>query len=212
MICGVDEAGRGPVIGPLVVAGVMAPEKRLKILEEVGVRDSKKLSKKRRMELYNTINKHFTCFWVKLDPPEIDARVGRGATLNEIEAIKFSEVIDFLKPKKAFVDAADVNAENFRKAVARRLEHEVEIVSEHRADENYPIVSAASIMAKVERDSIIERLQSRYGNLGSGYPSDPATMEFLEKWFEKNNHFPDFIRKSWKTLEPFKNRRLGDYL
>ena len=212
MICGVDEAGRGPVIGPLVVAGVMAPEKRLKVLEEIGVKDSKKLTKKKRSELYGIINNHFDCFWVRLDPPEIDASIGKGKSLNEMEAAKFSEVINFLKPKKAYIDAADVSAKNFHKAVAKRLNHKVELIVEHKADETYTIVSAASIIAKVERDSIIERLCDRYGDLGSGYPSDPVTRAFLEGWFEKNDHFPDFIRRSWKTVEPFKNRKLFDYL
>lgn len=212
MICGIDEAGRGPVIGPLMVAGVMAPEKRLKVLEEIGVKDSKKLTKKKRSELYGVIKRHFTCFSIKLDPPEIDALMGGGKSLNNIEAMKFSEVINFLKPRKAFIDAADVNAKNFQRAIERRLELKVELIVEHKADENYPIVSAASIIAKVERDSIVERLCREYGNLGSGYPSDPTTVAFLEEWFEKNRRFPDFIRKSWKTLEPFKNKKLGDYL
>lgn len=210
IISGVDEAGRGSVIGPLVVAGVSIEEKDLQKLVDLGVKDSKLLSPQKREELATEIRKMaLICHVVFLTPAEIDTVVESKRKLhklNRLEAKAMARIITILKPDLAYVDASDVLAERFGEHIAEQLDFATKIVSEHKADLTYPIVSAASIIAKVERDQAISQLNQRYGNLGCGYPSDPKTINFLEDWTTKFGSYPDFVRKSWKTAKRIKSK------
>ncbi len=210
-VAGVDEAGRGPVIGPLVIAGVLASKDETEALKQIGVKDSKKLAKNKRKELYKTIKENHQTYTIHITPRELDT-LRKKTTLNRIEAIKFAEIINELKPEKAYIDAADVVPKNFQKAIEETLKTPTTLIVEHKADENYPIVSAASIIAKVERDREIEKLSQKYGQIGSGYPADPITQKFLKEWHQKHRSFPDCVRKSWKTIDAFKNSKLTEFL
>jgi ribonuclease HII len=209
-VVGVDDAGRGAVIGPLVIAGVLVDEQDLPMLKELGVKDSKRLSPRRREQLAEEIKKlalkyHF----VKLAPAEIDKVVKAGRKLhrlNWLEAQTMAKVIATLKPDVAYVDASDVLADRFKRHIAENLPFQVQIVSEHKADAKYPVVSAASIIAKVERDRAIAELQERHGNMGCGYPTDSKTIEFLESWIQKFGSYPEFVRKSWKPAKRLKTK------
>ena len=91
-----------------------------------------------------------------------------------------------------------------------------EIIAKHKADDIFPIVSAASIIAKNKRDSLINELKEKYGDLGSGYPSDKKTIDFLRKWIKKNRKVPAFARKSWATIKTIlngevTNRKITDF-
>jgi len=208
LIAGVDDAGRGAVIGPLVVAGVLVDEKGLEKIETLGVRDSKTLRPKRRehlaAEILKIVKDHHI---VKLSPKDIDRVVETGKKLhrlNRLEAKAMAEVIAHLKPDVVYVDASDVLPERFSRHIAEELTFKVKIISEHKADKTYPVVSAASIVAKVERDRAISVLHERYGEFGSGYASDRRTIEFLERWVKKHNEYPDFVRKSWAPAKRIK--------
>lgn len=198
MICGVDEAGRGPVIGPLVVAGVcVGTDDKLK---ELHVRDSKKCTPKQREKLEPCIRNEAKCEVIVLPAGEIDLLRGE-MTLNRIEAKLFATVIERLKPDIAYVDAADTDEENFAHMIRSELKTCPEIVSRHKADETYPVVSAASIIAKVRRDAEIRKIEDEIGEpIGSGYPSDPATIAFLEKWLKEKGSLPPHTRQSWSTI------------
>ena len=204
-IAGVDDAGRGSVIGPPVVAGVVIEEEKLTKLRDLGVKDSKLLSAHRRERLKQEIKKLVLQFHiVELSPAEIDQVVEKKKKLhklNRLEANTMAEVIKILKPDIAYVDASDVIAERFKEHIRERLSFEVEIVSEHKADATYPIVSAASIIAKVKRDIAVNELIKKYGDMGAGYPSDPRTIRFLENWITHHGSYPDFVRKSWKPAK-----------
>ena len=205
---GVDEAGRGSVIGPLVIAGVSLFKENIPKLLEIGVKDSKLLNSTKRTKFAKQIRElAINCHVVFLSPPEIDFVVESGKRLhklNRLEAKAMAKVIKILKPEIAYVDASDVFANRFRKHIKENLNFKLEIVSEHKADRTYPIVSAASIIAKVERDKAISFLQKKYGNLGCGYPCDKNTITFLYDWIKKYGVYPDFVRKSWKTSKRIK--------
>jgi ribonuclease HII len=124
--------------------------------------------------------------------------------LNRLEAHTMAEVIAVLKPDIAYVDASDVLADRFGKHIEEKLPFKIKIVSEHKADRNYVAVSAASIIAKVERDRLIGELAREYGDMGSGYVTDPKTIKFLEDWIRKHGSYPDFVRKSWKPAKKLK--------
>jgi len=205
LICGIDDAGRGPVIGPLVIAGILVDEDGLTKLINLGVRDSKTLPPERRERLADEILKIVRdCRVVKVSPSEIDYVVRTGKRLNRLnrlEARVMASIIMDLKPDVAYVDASDILPDRFKRHIAEELSFRVKIVSEHKADKTYPVVSAASIIAKVERDKEIEGLKRRYGDLGSGYAADPKTLLFLREWVRKYGEYPDFVRKSWKTAK-----------
>ncbi len=209
MSCGVDEAGRGPVIGPMIIAGVCGDRDKL---TKIGVRDSKKLTRRRREKLEKEIKKIAEKIVIRVvEPEEIDT-MRKKMSLNEIEVIIFSEVIRELRCKEVYVDAADVNEERFGREIGRRV-GDIKIISKHRGDSLFPEVSAASIIAKVERDRRIKKLQEELGYFGSGYPSDSRTVEFLEKYYREHNKLPPHIRKSWKTAKNIakKQRKLELY-
>ncbi len=205
LVAGVDDAGRGAVIGPLVIAGVLVREEDLPRLKELGVKDSKLLSPHRREVLAVEIRRIVVKFdVVKLSPREIDVVVNSGRKLhklNYLEAQTMAKVIEALRPDKVYVDASDVLEERFKQHILECMSFRVDIVSEHKADRNYVAVSAASIIAKVERDKEISELAKTLGDFGSGYPSDPRTMKFLKECCEELDEYPDYVRKSWKPAK-----------
>jgi len=209
LIAGVDDAGRGSVIGPLVIAGVMAKEEQLSKLAEIGVKDSKLLTPHRREVLAPEIRQIAVDYAIeKLTPRQIDDIVLNGRKLhklNWLEAQTMARVIQKLKPDKAYVDASDVLEDRFGRDVLDCLAIKIPIVSEHKADQTYPIVSAASIIAKVERDREIAELAKVHGDFGSGYPSDPRTIDFLRHCVARPGKYPDFVRVSWKTAQRLKS-------
>ncbi len=199
MICGVDEAGRGPVLGPLVVCGV-AVESDARLVE-MGVRDSKKLTPRRREELAVEIALVGKLKVIEVSADEIDV-ARKLVTMNELEAEMFGEVVSSLSPAVAYMDAADANAENFRRMVQSHTRCSAKLNARHKADEDYPVVAAASIIAKVTRDRRMREIGEEAGvEVGSGYPSDPVTKKFLRDWVEARGSLPPFARKSWETSQ-----------
>ncbi len=215
LICGIDDAGRGPVIGPLVIAGILVDEDGLAKLISLGVRDSKTLSPEIREKLAGEILKVVRDYKVvKVPPSEIDYVVKTGKRLNRLnrlEARVMASIIEELKPDVAYVDASDILPDRFKRHIIEEISLRVKIVSEHKADKNYPIVSAASIIAKVERDREIEKLRCKYGDFGSGYAADPRTLLFLRSWIRRYGEYPDFVRKSWKTAKRILEEEKGKY-
>ncbi|WXG43542.1 MAG: ribonuclease HII [Promethearchaeati archaeon SRVP18_Atabeyarchaeia-1] len=206
LIGGIDEAGRGPVIGPMVLAGVVMREDRLQKLVDMGARDSKKLTPKKRAELAPLIECAANrLLYVEVTPEEIDARVDKGITLNQLEAEKIVFMINQLKPDKVYIDCPDVNPERFTQWLKNGVKSkQVEIVAQHYADESIPVVSAASIVAKVRRDNRLKELSERLGDIGSGYPSDPRTMLYLEKALAHGDRMAEShtsLRHSWATVK-----------
>nr|MDO8100100.1 ribonuclease HII [Candidatus Njordarchaeota archaeon] len=208
LIAGIDEAGRGPVIGPLVLAGVLLDEKQIDILVKIGVKDSKRLTPKKRMELSQLIEKiAVKLIHVEVQPEEIDKRVKRRITLNQLEARKIASMINKLRPDRVYVDCPDVNPTRFAEQLRNNVKFkEVEIITMHYADQNVPVVSAASIMAKVRRDQRVKELAQELGEIGSGYTSDPRTQLYVQNIFKKNSSsgHTKYIRSSWKTVKRLK--------
>ncbi|MDI6917768.1 MAG: ribonuclease HII [Thermoplasmatales archaeon] len=206
MIAGVDEAGRGPVIGPMVFAGVAVENDEL--LKKLGVKDSKRHSPARREKLAEEIKKIAEYEILIVTAEEIDEK-RKIMTINDVEVDGFAEIIKRLKPNVVYVDSADVDEERFKNDILRKLDFEVEIVSKHKADDIYPVVSAASIIAKTTRDYEIEKIKEEIGaDFGSGYPSDVRTRTFIEGWVKEKGTLPPYTRKSWKTVRRMRNEKL----
>ncbi len=211
LIAGVDEAGRGCVIGPLVVAGVMMKAEALPILTEMGVKDSKLLTPQKRELLYPAIIQLAVKYQtVKVQPRIIDEVVESARhlhKLNRLEAQTMAQIVEALKPDVAYVDAADTVEHRFRNHICECLKVKTRIISQHKADRIYPVVSAASIIAKVERDREIAALRAMHGDFGSGYLTDEKTMAFLRSLLEKHSQYPSFVRKSWKPAKKAKSEK-----
>ncbi|MBE0526279.1 MAG: ribonuclease HII [Candidatus Thorarchaeota archaeon] len=202
-IAGIDEAGRGPMIGPMVICGILVDPDKLHELVEIGAKDSKILTHKLRLALKGKIEKIATKIEIRTITADDIDRLRKRTTLNVIEEIEFASIAKILKPKEIYLDAADVNAERFGTKIGKLsgvASMGAKIVSEHKADSKYPIVSAASILAKVKRDLTIERYHEKYGDFGSGYPNDPKTIKFVKTLVQNGEKLPSIIRKSWESV------------
>lgn len=200
-IAGLDEAGRGSAVGPLVAGAFVVEEDALDALVDLGVRDSKQLSPARRNEIEAALPTLGRCRSLALGPRTIDRHVARGR-LNELELDAFARLARELLPDVVYVDACDPNAARFGRRLGALVGSGVEVISRHRADEEFPVVGAASIVAKVRRDRALERLRHRLGDeLGSGYPSDRRTREFIARTVRAGGAPPPWLRLSWAPVQ-----------
>ena len=203
-VAGIDEAGRGPLIGPLVVCGVLFEQETIHDLDSLGVKDSKMLTPRRRTQLLQSIKRLASKIELRtISASEIDMLRGQKVNLNEIEVRAFVSIAQDLKPSLLYLDAVDVKAQRFGIAVSERSGLSTlgcKVVSEHKADSKYPVVSAASIVAKVERDKAIKLLHKEFGDFGSGYPSDPKTIEFVRGFLSDTGELPNIVRHSWESV------------
>ncbi|MDP1553367.1 MAG: ribonuclease HII [Methanobacteriaceae archaeon] len=207
MILGIDEAGRGPVLGPLVVCGAVIPQDKIVILERMGIKDSKKLTPSRRNVLARKIRKMADCHVIKITAQDIDNLRAKDVNLNEIEKIAMIKIIKMATADSVIIDSVDIDPARLTRQIKEIVGEDIDVIAEHRADDKYIPVAAASIVAKVERDMEIEKLSREYkkmGPMGSGYPSDPRTKAFLKKF--KYDELPDFVRKSWATAQKLKEK------
>ncbi|HLI45915.1 MAG TPA: ribonuclease HII [Geobacterales bacterium] len=208
---GIDEAGRGPLIGPMVIAGCSFEEKDLLKLKELGVKDSKQLSVRSREKLYHAIlnlAKGYRIYIVS--PKEIDDAVSSKLKITGLEAQYMAKIISEIYADEIYIDSPMRDAARFLNMLKKYLGKEYNIICEIKADETYIQVSAASILAKVTRDKEIKFLQEKYGDFGSGYPSDPRTVEFIKHCIEKNE-LPMEVRRTWKSLKRISETRLTDF-
>lgn len=203
-VLGIDEAGRGSLVGPLVVGGFLTSSDAASRLGDLGVRDSKELTPERRREAYQAIARVGQRFSISLAPAEIDRHVAHGL-LNALEARAFARIVARARPDQVYVDSCDPVAERFGETVRRLSGRSARVISRHEADRTIPVVAAASIVAKVRRDRALARLREGLGDrLGSGYPSDARTVEFVREYLRDAPSNPDWLRRSWRTMERIK--------
>jgi len=211
-VLGIDEAGRGPVIGPMIIAGVMIEEGREKMLGEV--KDSKFVYHNKRIKLAKHIQENFEYKIIVVHAPEIDGALNsEDLNLNWLEAHKQAEIINSLKPDVAIIDCPSINTFKFKDYLKNLLEDKnVKLIVEHKADANYPVCSAASIVAKVKREDEMKKIRKKYGNCGPGYPSNQTTQDFVRKHGKK---YLEIMRQTWATYKRYHGGKgqkgLGDY-
>jgi len=204
IVCGLDEAGRGPVLGPLVVAAVSMKQSTAENLKLQGLKDSKLLSPAKRDRLFALVRSSALVYKSILIPaPDLDSK-RKKMNLNEIEGQTMLRAAKHCFKgngfRRLYIDSVDVNADRFASSFRKAFPHS-EIVCQHKADLNFPAVSAASVIAKVIRDREMQKLEKKYGvPLGSGYPSDPTTINFLRQYYKQNKKMPPIARHSWQTL------------
>ncbi len=202
-VLGIDEAGRGPVIGPLVIAGVLINTGEEERLVKMGVKDSKLVPPRNRERLFDRIiDVAKSTRIITIEPDEIDKAVeSKEMNLNWLEAKKSADMINEFNPDIVILDSPHPIPEKYGDYVRELLNNkDVKIISENKADLNYPVVGAGSILAKVVREREMEKIKMKYGAVGPGYPANPITKKFVEENFEKH---PEIFRKSWAT---FKNQ------
>lgn len=213
MFCGVDEAGRGSVMGPLVVGAVYVEDDVE--LRQIGVKDSKKLTPKVRERMYDEIVASAKDYAVVIaSAADVDER-RKVMSLNEVELEMFREAVSKIPVKRVYADCPDVNEMGFSSSLSVKLGG-TDVIGRHKADDTYPVVSAASIIAKVTRDRMIAEISEEFGvDIGSGYPSDEQTMDFIKKWIKDNGISPKHTRNSWepvrKLLSVSANTKITDW-
>ncbi len=208
MSCGIDEAGRGPVIGPLVVTIVCGNSD---ILAKLGVKDSKKLTPVARERLYTEIMAHADFVKTEIITATQLNLLMNTENLNYIEQSSYVSLAG-ISPSgcTVYVDSFDVNPERLGKLIESKTGRE--IVSVHKADEIYPVVSAASIISKVIRDREMRAIEKTYGIIGSGYPSDPRTVKFIQESLKNGKDLSEIVRTKWKTYKTLVSRFMNSKL
>ncbi|MBU2637986.1 MAG: ribonuclease HII [Nanoarchaeota archaeon] len=211
LIAGIDEAGRGPVIGPLVMCCFMIDEKDLPTLKNLGVKDSKLLSPKKREQIAGLAKKAAKGYeLIEIQPAEIDSAVESDNTnLNWLEAEKAAMLLNKLNPDIAIIDCPSPNIKAYKDYVFSFLKKkDMELILEHKAERHLP-VAAASIIAKTTRDARIEEIKKKIGSdFGSGYPSDFKTKEFIQKEWKVHGNI---MRKSWATYKAVAQKSLKEF-
>ena len=190
----------------MVVCGYAVRPEDLPALQALGVKDSKVLSPARREALEGPLKALAAGFHlVEIQPAEMDRR-----NLNDLELEAFAACIQAINPSAVFVDApvGPRGIPRFRHRLLEKIAPLApELVAENRADARFPVVSAASILAKVLRDRRVEAFRAEYGEIGSGYPSDPKTKAFLARWMAKHGTPPPIARASWGTFDRLKQAK-----
>jgi ribonuclease HII len=205
-VLGIDEAGRGSVLGPLVVGGFLAERDRLDELPALGVRDSKLLTRPKRESLFDALKDLGERIAIEIPPTEIDSAVKR-RQLNVLEAKVFARLLRMTDAREVFVDACDPKQERFGRRVKALARTKARVVSRHHADRDLPVVSAASIVAKVCRDRAIDRLRTELDlDCGSGYCSDAKTQQFVSTHLSFATERVAWLRYSWSTIKRLQPR------
>ncbi|EFD92304.1 MAG: Ribonuclease HII [Candidatus Parvarchaeum acidophilus ARMAN-5_'5-way FS'] len=214
---GIDEAGRGPVIGPMIIAGVGINEDISNEFKSIGVKDSKLLSIKRIYLLEREIKKSTQNYkTIKISSEEIDNRFEKGKNLNYLELDSMAVIANDLSGEKVIIDSPSSNTKKIKEYLQNLIKRKI-IIAENYADRNHVEVSAASILAKSEREREVDKIKKIFGyDFGSGYPSDPKTVEFL-KIIKENGKidespYKELIRKSWSTLQSSKDKNLDSFI
>jgi ribonuclease HII len=205
---GIDEAGRGPVIGPLVMCGYLIDNKNIGRLRELGTCDSKLLTPAKREKLEKGLKQIANDMLIFSIPAKEIDRLRTVSNLNKAEIERMQQMINMLEPDRVVIDAPEANIKKFHSKISSKVKNKkIEIITENFADRNHIEVSAASVVAKVHRDREIARLHRKYGFFGTGYPSDDTTIDFLKNWIKMNKEFPDCVRKSWITAVLIKREK-----
>ncbi len=214
LVLGIDEAGRGPVIGDMFIVGLVVDEGSLSHLRSLGVKDSKSLTPKAREDLLTDIVAYARFIVVtRVTPDEIDR-----VSLNALFRDRVKRLLVMVKNKVGCVDRVVIDlagSEGDLRSFLSRLCPNTSLIAEYKADAKYVEVSAASIVAKVLRDKHIKRLSAIYGDLGSGYPSDPKTIKWLREWYRRHGSLPPIVRKKWVTVRKvlrLRQRSLDEFL
>ena len=228
LVTGIDEAGRGALLGPMIICGVTAEKSVVKKLKKIGVRDSKQLTPKRREELYDKIKETIqsessvsSIIPISIPSCKIDSYRDNKVNLNMLEVRTMVEIINMAGGHEIYLDALTARPQKFKRTVKEHLDRKtlkkMKIIAENNADKKYPIVSAASIVAKVERDRAIEDIKKKVGvDFGVGYPSDERTVDFVESLIKSRKKLPPYVRKSWITTQMLQEknwqRKIKDFI
>ncbi|MEM5843463.1 MAG: ribonuclease HII [Candidatus Aenigmatarchaeota archaeon] len=216
IVAGIDENGRGCIIGPLVITVFIIDDEKINELEKIGVKDSKKIHPKKRKEIYEKLISLGEIHQKIISAIEIDYYLkNKKIGLNNLEIIKIAELINETNSEIYYIDAIS-NPIKFKEKLKKFVKRDVEIIAENKMDEKNLVVAAASIIGKVVRDMEIEKIKERINfDFGSGYVSDERTKKFIEYVVKKGLNY-DFIRKSWITYEEenkkIKFKKLIDFI
>lgn len=214
VVLGIDEAGRGPVLGPMTYGCAFWSRDEEDLIPK-GFTDSKQLDSNTRSSLFSSIQgcpdmgfvlrvlhaSEISNNMLRAEPYNLNAQ-SHNAAMDMIQAVLDAGV----KIDTAYIDTVGM-PDAYRMKLEREFRgHDITFVVEKKADANYAPCSAASVVAKVSRDSITESWEFSEpnfepvngNNYGSGYPSDPKCKAWIEaNLTDKVFCYPDFARFSW---------------
>lgn len=214
---GIDEAGRGPVLGPMVYGIAYAPLSKKQLLVDLGCADSKSLTEQKRDAIFDTMCQESSSMGWAVDviSPSVIANSMYRRTKTSLNEVSMNSAIDLAKKViEAGARITEIYVDTVGKPEKYQAKLElifpgIKVTVAKKADSTYPIVSAASICAKVSRDHAIRAWQFREGSItseyGSGYPNDPETKRWLSQNVDPVFGFPHLVRFSWSTAENILN-------
>jgi ribonuclease HII len=211
-VIGCDEAGRGCVIGALVMAAFAVPRDSEHKLRLAGARDSKELTAEKRKALQKTLSSMGKFRTRHISAVEINEAMRRRKSLNELEAQALAELLDSFVPElegigaqvsAIYVDSPDPVPQTYERRIRRHAKNlsKVRIVSDNKSEGKYPCVAASSIFAKTERDAELEKIKEFLGeDFGNGYTHDKTTVDFVRRR-RRDEKLAPFLRVRWKTVK-----------
>ncbi|KAL7109158.1 hypothetical protein ACP275_06G157900 [Erythranthe tilingii] len=215
-IMGIDEAGRGPVLGPMVYGCLYCARSYQKTLSTLSFADSKTLKEEKREELFESLKTDESIGWDVdvIDPRELSAKMLKKNKIN-LNEISHNSAIGLIQKAlnlgvlltEVYLDTVG-DPEKYRVKLSERFPN-IKFVVAKKADSLYPVVSGASIVAKVTRDRALrnwvleETAEGLHKNFGSGYPGDPQTKSWLEDHKHSIFGFPSLVRFSWGTCTAY---------
>lgn len=207
---------KGAVIGPLTIGVYAIAREREGELSGLGVKDSKLLAHPVRLKLDKTLREMGEPLVIVISAEELTEKMRRRMSLNELEAKKISEGLHVLNSRvklaRVIVDSPDAIAENFEHRLRKYFDHQFDIVCRNKADRDFPVCGAASILAKVERENQIAAIKGELAvqgisdDFGSGYSHDPQAIAFMAK-YHRDERVQSFIRHEWETAKRLKSEQ-----
>ena len=224
---GIDEAGRGPVLGPMTYGCAYWRIEDDEEISALGYDDSKAITAQTREKLFDGIANEnaYRIGWIVVDIPAtaISALMLKQSptSLNRIShecAISMIECVleKGVNVQEVYVDTVG-DPDVYQRKLTRRFHNKIKFTVTKKADSLFRVVSAASICAKVIRDKLVSEwvyeegdkklAEEKKPDVGSGYPGDPKTKDYIEKYFDKIFSFSSFVRHSWSTVTKVEDAR-----
>ncbi|NHJ46824.1 MAG: ribonuclease HII [Asgard group archaeon] len=209
IVVGADEAGRGLIIGPMVIGACAINDEILQKFTSIGIKDSKKYSSHQKLMTHaNLVKKESLAWSVKILHADVLTNFNKnGMTMDEAEAYTFYRALEEIIKKVPKIDEYQVDNFQAKKKLKSLITDNpkmknISLKVLPRADLQYPAVSAGSLLARGQSLTELDKIRKQHGNFGSGSTNDKRTINWLKQYYIQNKSWPKkIVRVYWKTID-----------